>query len=179
MKTFFRYFGLPLSLIFLVAVYYIKIPAARNAIDARAPWVKGLLGGFVRDPEVVTTDAPEPEETAAAAPMPEPDAPPPASVSSVPQTPAPATPRRVFNLDEIAANRAEWPAKLKLKKPTQFPAVANGKKVGSVLVPVGSEVRLISITSGKVGVEYQGGGAWLSPDDTDMQARTTFPLPGQ
>jgi hypothetical protein len=179
MKTFFRYFGLPMSLVILAAAYYIKIPAARNAIDARAPWVKGILGRFVQEPEVVVTAAPKPGPETADLQTPVPELAPPAPVIAiVPPTPPPATPRRVFNLEEIAANRAEWPAKLKLKKAVQFPAVANGKRVGFVLAPVGAEVKLISISGGKIGVEYQGGGAWLAAEETDMPARTTFPLPG-
>lgn len=176
MRKFFRYFGLPLSLVVLAAAYYIKVPSVRRQIDARAPWVAGILGRFVQEPEVAVVGAPPPKPGEDNAGTPAPQARPPTpDVPGIPQTPPPATPRRVFNLQEIAANRAEWPAKLTLKKPTTFPAVANGKVVGSVIAPPGTEVNLRTISSGKVGVEYQGGGAWLAAEETDLAARTTFP----
>ena len=49
--------------------------------------------------------------------------------------------------------------------------MVDGKVVGSLKAPVGSETNLKAIKDGKVGVEYQGGGAWLAVGDTDLEAR--------
>jgi hypothetical protein len=94
----------------------------------------------------------------------------PAGAGSKPVAPAPATPR-VFDLQQLARDPAHWPRKVTLKKPATFPAVVNGKVVGSLIAPTGAEANLKSIKDGKVGLEYQGGGAWLAVEDTDLAAR--------
>ncbi len=153
------------SLVFLLFAYYITSPKIRSVIDPRAPWIHAYLGPYTRGKDlsppvvVVAPPAPEASEVPAATPAP---------VVAAPVAPEP----EVFDLKKLAANRAAWPAKVKITKATEFPAVVNNKVVGKLVAPIGAEVGLVTISGGKLGVEYQGGGAWLFVEDTDLEART-------
>ena len=57
---------------------------------------------------------------------------------------------------------------MKLRKPTEFTAVANGKKVGMVQLPAGTETHLVKVNGQQLGLEYQGGGAWVPLAETDL-----------
>jgi hypothetical protein len=158
-------FAFPVSLVILAGAYYVKIPAARKFIDAHTSIGNQLFGRFVHDTVVVEkVPAPEkPTDPLAALTAP-------AGAGSRPAPAVPATPR-VFDLQQLARDPAHWPRKVTLKKPATFPAVVNGKVVGSLTAPIGAEANLKSIKDGKVGLEYQGGGAWLAVEDTDLAAR--------
>jgi hypothetical protein len=175
MKTLLRLLCLPLALIVLASAYYIKMPDVRKTVDARVPWVGDLLGRFVQEPKIVVIGAPapkpeeEPEPTSAKA-TPRAEVAGPKIVLSTP-TPAPS-PRRIFDLKDLAGRRSDWPAKLMLTKATAFPAVTQGKVIGSLTAPSGSEVKLMTISGGRIGVEFQGGGAWVLAEDTDIVRRT-------
>jgi hypothetical protein len=156
--------ALPVSLLILAAAYYVKVPSARQFIDAHTSLGHAWLGRFVGGPQVVV-------------------APPPSSASDEHSIPgidlgtaakplAPGTPEP-FSLQKLANNPALWPKKITLRKAVTFPAVVNGKVVGDLIAPVGSEANLKAIKDGKIGVEYQGGGAWLNVEDTDLVARVT------
>ena len=156
-------FALPVSILILAAAYYIKVPAVRHAIDARTDVGKRFLGRFVQEPEVIelpTKKAPVITSNPAGAPF--------ASKPAIIEKPATPEP---FDLQKLARNPALWPKKVALKKAANFPAVVNDKVIGNVTVPVGVEVNLKAIKDGKVGLEYQGGGAWLAVDDTDLATR--------
>lgn len=169
---------LPLAVVVLAAAYYIKMPKVRDAVDARAPWVADLLGRFVQEPEiklvVVKQEKPAP-------PPPEvrekPKAPivpaAPVAVMKVPEKPTPPAPPQsaAVDLQKIANDRSTWPKKVILTKPSSFPAVLNGKVVGSLVAPAGAEATVVSIKEGKVALEFNGGGAWLPIDQTDLLAR--------
>jgi hypothetical protein len=58
-----------------------------------------------------------------------------------------------------------------LKASVEFPAVINGKVAGKLLAPAGVDVRVVKVSSAKVGVEYHGGGAWLDFERTDFVER--------
>ena len=58
-----------------------------------------------------------------------------------------------------------------LRKAREFPAVVEGKAVGNVIVPKGTEVHLLKIEGGKLGLEYRGGGVWAGVDETDLADR--------
>jgi hypothetical protein len=158
-------FALPGSLVILAGAYYIKIPSARQFIDAHTSLGHQLFGRFVHD-TVIVERVPAPEKTedpyAAITAQPGPT---PLAKSAIPATP------RVFDLQQIARDPAQWPKKVTLKKAATFPAVVNGKVVGSLVAPVGAEANLKSIKGGKVGLEYEGGGAWLAVEDTDLASR--------
>lgn len=162
MKNFFWTGALLLSLVFLAAAYYIRVPTVRTAIDARAPWVNGFLGQFVEDSPVAVAPRPVPIEEPLAAPeRAEPTSPPKEKTA----------PPEIFDLRKLAADRAAWPVAVTLARATDFPAVVDGKVVGSVTAPKGAEVKLVTISGGKLGVDYQGGGAWLFVEETDLMAR--------
>ena len=59
----------------------------------------------------------------------------------------------VFDLQKLARDRSLWPKKVILKKPVTFPAVVNGKVVGNLVAPVGTEANLMAIKDGKLGSE--------------------------
>lgn len=157
-------FALPASLVILAGAYYIKIPSARKFIDEHTSLGRTLFGRFVSDTVIVEHRS----------------APPPNPADNVPETPWPnkvaaekatPTPVPVFDLQKLARDPSQWPKKISLKKEATFPAVVSGKVVGSLIAPVGAEANVKSIKDGKVGVEYQGGGAWLAVGDTDLEAR--------
>lgn len=151
------------SLVFLAAAYYVTSPGMRAFVDPKLPWVNSYLRNYVRGS---ADTSPEDGESA----------PTPAASSASASTAAPVVDNRPkrpanFDLNWLAENKAEWPAKVKILKPTTFPAVANGKVVGNVVAPAGSEVGLVQINGGKLGVQYQGGGAYLPVDETDLVSR--------
>jgi len=43
-----------------------------------------------------------------------------------------------------------------------------------VTAPAGAQVELVDVKNGRLGVKYQGGGAWLLPDATDLKQRVHF-----
>jgi hypothetical protein len=155
-------FALPVSLLILVAAYYIKVPSARRFIDAHTSLGNQLFGSFVHDAVVYET-VPRSENPGDSRV---------ANEKTVPITAPPTlTPRPVFDLQKLAVDPSLWPKKVTLQKATTFPAVVGGKVVGSLVAPAGAETNLKGIKEGKVGVEYQGGGAWLPVEDTDLKAR--------
>jgi hypothetical protein len=163
--------ALPVSLLILVAAYYIKVPSARRFIDAHTALGHQLFGGFVHDTVIYETvprsdKAAELAAVAAAQQSSQANAKP--TPVAMPATP---TPRPVFDLQKLAGDPSLWPKKVALKKPATFPAVVGGKVVGSLVAPAGVEANLKGIKEGKVGLEYQGGGAWLPAGDTDLEAR--------
>ena len=96
----------------------------------------------------------------------------PPSAPSAPVAPV-ASPARVSatDLQALANDRSKWPKKVCLIKATTFPAVLNGKVVGSLVAPAGAEANLKSVAEGKVALEFNGGGAWLPIEQTDLIAR--------
>ena len=163
--------ALPVSLLILAAAYYIKVPAARRFIDAHTSLGRQLFGSFVHDAVIVET-IPRPARSAELSATAD------ARRSSLADAkPAPAarpatpTPVPVFDLQKLAGDPSLWPKKVTLKKAVTFPAVVGGKVVGSLVAPAGAEANLKGIKEGKVGLEYQGGGAWLPVGDTDLEVR--------
>jgi hypothetical protein len=119
---------------------------------------------FNQPPPPAPGDMASPAADAPAARDPEPEAKPAPS-----PVPAPAKP--AFDLQRVCADPALWPKTVMLKRNVDFPAVLNGKSIGTLRAPKGSQARLVTIQSGKLGVEYRGGGAWLDFDSTDFEER--------
>ena len=180
--------ALPLSVLFLGAAYYIKMPNVRQAVDARTPVVRNLLGRFVQEPvKVVVLQGEQDPLFAKSKPahpaVPEKAAPAPARQAPaqapepmpVPEPPAVAPPAPLVpsapDWPAIARDRSLWPKKVTLTQPATFPAVLNGKVVGSLVAPAGAEANLVAIKEDKVGLEFNGGGTWLPADQTDVLAR--------
>lgn len=88
----------------------------------------------------------------------------PSATSSVAPTPVEAT----VDLAALSNTPNEWPKAVELKEAVEFPAVLNGKVVGKVKVPPGVHAHLLLVRGGKVGVEYQGGGAMVDVSETDL-----------
>lgn len=170
---------LPLSVVFLGAAYYIKVPSVRQAIDARTDVPGDLLSRFIQKQETLVVKREPPPYTPI--PRDEPSMPRRSSEaveSAAPSTPPPATPAlapAVFDLQKLSADPSRWPKKVALAKPATFAAMLNGKPVGSIVVPAGSEATLKAIQDGKLGLEFNGGGAWLAVEDTDLVKRVMAP----
>ena len=141
-------------LVVACAVSYVKGPATREFVDPKLPFVKGLLGRFVAAP----ADAPAEGAAADATP-------------GAPLAPAPVA----MTFEKLAADPTSWPRTVRLKKAVQLPAVVNGKEAGKITVNAGTEVNVARIANGSVGIEYQGGGAWVKPEETDLMERAKPP----
>ncbi|EDY19415.1 Fibronectin type III domain protein [Chthoniobacter flavus Ellin428] len=104
-------------------------------------------------------------------------APPEAAPAPVMATPAPeAAAAPLVDAQKLAPdplawllrNKDRWPEEVTLLKTTEFPAVVQGKVYGSVKVPVGTEVQLVELTPRTAGVVYNGGGARVPIDATNL-----------
>ena len=159
--------ALPVSLLILVGAYYIRVPSARRFIDAHTSLGRELFGSFVQRHRHCRITVKRPPA----------GGPTPTGISrgqcrSIAE-PGPTSDarRRCSICKSWRAIPALWPKKVALKKATTFPAVVGGKVVGSLIAPVGAETNLKGIRDGKVGLEYQGGGAWVAVEETDLEAR--------
>ena len=141
----------------VVCLSYVKVKGTRDFMDDKMPFMKGLLGRFVPAPAEGSPDAPAADGA-------------PAGTAAAP-APAPMT------FEKLAADPTAWPRTVRLKKAVQIPAVVGGKEVGKVMVNAGTEVNVARIQNGNVGIEYQGGGAWVKPDETDLMERVRPPAP--
>lgn len=145
-----RYLILAVLLVIVLGVAYARSPEIREFAEAKAPWFKANVGRYLVAPvagsgqEAVDGEAP-------------------AAIG--------ANATQGFDLENFAAHPESWPKSVAIKVATQFPAVVNSKVVGNVVAPAGSEVRLLKVEKGKLGVEFQGGGAWVSPEATDLTQR--------
>jgi len=166
--------GPPFAILVSAFVYYAMFPSMRTWVDARSPWIRDHIGSRLppRDDDSGGRESAaqanarrrEAEERAAAA-------------QTMPPSPV-ATPKPSFvgpdgavDLSRLAGDRAAWPKTVRLKAAREFPAVVNGKKVGTIAAPAGSEASLVAIQAGKLGVEFKGGGAWVDPAETDLPVR--------
>jgi len=182
--------ALPLSVVFLAAVYYIKVPEVQKAVDSRTPVVHNLLGRFIAESGTKVVILPGEQDPAFAKPMPahvaapveaiatpapviakapQPVAAPEAQNTSVIASAAPVS--AAADIQTIAGDRAKWPKKVVLTKAAMFPAVLNGKVVGTVVAPAGSEANVVQMKDDKVGLEFNGGGAWVRATETDLLVR--------
>lgn len=160
-------------------VYYLKSPDVRAWVDAKAPAVKQWIGPLVGKWDerfssaaaavpVIETPINPVVAVAAATPktevVPAPSAIPiPASVEA---TPAPRS--EDVDLALLSHSPAEWPKMVMLKQVVEFPAVLDGKVIGSLKAPAGAQARLVMIRGKQAGLEYQGGGAMVDISETDL-----------
>ena len=152
----------PVLLILIAGfVYYAKYHWARTWVDERIPWVKENIGS--RLPSLVIIVGPDGQPIDANGGN--------AAEENVPATARYISSNGVIDLTKLAADPASWPKTVKLKKPREFPAVVDGKAVGKIQEPPGSEARLVAIQAGKLGLEFRGGGAWVAPEETDLANR--------
>ncbi|MEA3211975.1 MAG: hypothetical protein QOE70_5032 [Chthoniobacter sp.] len=172
--------GPPAVILLTIFAYYAKYSWAREWVDDRFPWIADNIGSHLpalvvdlrgKDPNARlygTTPAPAriPVRVPVKVPVEPPPVPPPAFVP-----PTFVGPDGTVDVPKLAADRAAWPKTVALKKAMEFPAVVNGKVVGKVAVPPGTEANLVSIQEGKLGLEYQGGGGWIAVEETDLAQR--------
>ena len=162
-----------LAMALLLFAGYRRLTAVPDTLNGVVPGDKSL----VISQSVIPSSAPIPateEKPVAVAPTPEPSAP---LIATAEATPAPeevVTPKpadETVDLAQLSQSPAEWPKTVVLKKAVEFPAVFNGKVLGSVKTSPGTPVRLTTIQAGKIGVEYHGGNAMVEVDDTDLIAQ--------
>lgn len=162
--------GPPFSIMVALLAYYAVFPSFRGWVDARSPWVATHIGIYLS-----TRDSPERIKRSKAA-IAAPDREPPPAATPVPATPPPLKPIYLMadgavDLARLSASRADWPKVVVLRAAKEFPAIVGGRKAGAIIVPKGTEVNLLKIEAGNVGVEYHGGGAWVGVNDTDLADR--------
>ena len=88
---------------------------------------------------------------------------------------APAKPRP-DPLPWLIAHKEYWPKEVTLREPVEFPAVSNGKPVGSLKVPAGTAVKVIEITGQGIAADYMGGRGQVAIGFTDLPARAESAL---
>jgi hypothetical protein len=171
------------ALLLCAAAYYWKYPDVREMVDGKFPIVKqcrvkitalfqpasakpwpGMAPASASAPQAAPTAAPQ---AAAATSLPSEALPAAPAVVQAVATPIPGP----VTLGDLNRSRANWPKDVTLKKTIDFPAVMDGKVVGSVKAIAGTEVQLVEIKNGKAGVEFQGGGALVDAADTDLLER--------
>jgi len=172
--------ALVVSLLFLAGIQYYKSPAFRGWTDEKCPWIKEQLAKYdikFDEPAAASDSAPAGSTASAAAPSNK------NSASGNPSVIVQKKPESSADWAKIAANPAAWPKTVRLKKTTVFPAVMDGKEIGKVNVPAGTEVKLMQMKDDKLGLAYSpnglaanSGGAWVSAQDTDMAERIQRPV---
>jgi len=150
------------SLLLAAYVYYLKYPTFHQWVDTNVLKRTAQDQQSVSQPDSSPTPAPVSVAKQPEAPAAIPEAAP--SVAAAAATPRSTT----VDLAQLSQSRTEWPKTLTLKKETEFPAVMDGKVVGNVKVPEGTQVALVIIKDGKVGVEYNGGGTMVDAADTNL-----------
>jgi hypothetical protein len=145
-------------LLIMVGVAYARLPAFRGLVNTKVPWFKEKVGHYLVSAKPGDPQSPESPES-------------PQGSEGDSTNPTAAAAPRGFDLAAFAARPESWPQSIKIKKPIEFPAVLNGKSVGTIVAPAGSAVHLVKVENGKLGVEFQGGGKWLAPEATDLVER--------
>lgn len=177
------------ALVLLAITSYIKIEPFRQIVDAQCPWIKQQLaerGIRLKEAMVIQTipaarPSPSPTPSPAATPSVQAASSAPVAPASSPATSSPigdAPKNTAVDINQLAANRSLWPKTVKIKHATSFPAVVDGKRVGEINVPAGTEVKVVQVQPDKIGVAYSPdgkvanlGGAWLKTADTDLIER--------
>ena len=167
--------GPPFAIAVSALTYYAMFPSFRNWVDARVPWVATHVGVHLpaRDDDELVRRMQAAGKAQPNSATPELQEPVDATRPPITAPPKPnyLTTEGTVDLPKLAANSADWPKTVALVKAREFPAVVEGKVVGNALVPKGTEVRLVRIKAGKLGLEYRGGGTWAEVGETDLAER--------
>lgn len=159
-----------LVVLLLVAVCYWKLAPFRESVDAKLPWLKAQTAGFFPVPPPSSpADSPAPLNEVQQAPETSTSAPP--QPETTPTVALPASTPYVVDIQKLSETPSDWPKKVKIKRAMEFPVVSKGVVMGTVQVPVGSETVLRAIKNGMLGLEYNGGGGWHKPEETDVIER--------
>jgi hypothetical protein len=140
--------------------------AAGGAYYFRAEWmpVARKWGWLKSAPHIAPAEATPAPSTPAPEATPVPTATTPAPSTPVVEAPKPAPDPLAW----LLRNKDHWPEEVTLLKATEFPAVVQGKVYGSVKAPVGTEVQLVELTQHAAGVVYNGGGARVPIEVTNL-----------
>ena len=84
-------------------------------------------------------------------------------------TPEPTSTPAPDPLAWIAQHRERWPRETQLLEPAEFPAVYDGKVVGTTLAPAGSSVQVVEIAGAQTRVRY------MTAEKTVPTAATSLP----
>lgn len=161
------------SVILLAVASYVKLPPFRHFVDGKCPWIKEQLAKY----GIEFAEGPMPARTATA----------PADQSSQDFSPveihnssssAPSGPGKPVDVSKLTADLSQLPKMVTVLSPVVFPAVTKGKESGKIRVPAGTEVQLLRVGGGKLGVVFSpdgtaasAGGTWVWPEETDLADR--------
>ena len=112
-------------------------------------------------PVTAKPEAAAPVEPTAPAPVPE---------------PAPVAPAVIDPLAWLRESRTHWPYEVALTLPVRFQLKSDGQSVGSVLLPPGSLVHLLTIDGDQVTVAHQTESRAIPMDATDLLARARIEI---
>ena len=160
-----------LMIVLNVGLIMVVVAAAyvRWGTGAQAQKMRHYFAGIfpaLAPAQVITEPGPEPAATPVIIRVPALKAATPVVVVVVVATPRPVKP---FDPVELAGNPAAWPKTLRLKQEEVFPVVFDSQVHGSVTVPSGTDVKLLSVDGEQVVVDYQGGTQRLSWKVTDLE----------
>ena len=113
------------------------------------------LAAYVRGSNETPAPPPATTPSSSLAPTPAPapaETPLPAATAAA--TPTLATTPAPDPLAWIAQHRERWPREVQLLEPVEFPAVYDGKVVGTTLAPAGGSVGIVEITGAQTRVRY-------------------------
>jgi len=136
---------------------------------------------FVRLAKFVQTMA-QPASTPSPTPAPTPEATPtPVPTPAITLTPTPtplptATPTPEDPMTWLLEHKDYWPKEVVLKEAVNFPAVFNGKVIGTTQVPAGGKIVVVNLEPGWVNGSYSGGRQRIAVDITDLRQRAKSAL---
>lgn len=162
------------SVILLAVASYVKLPPFRHFVDEKCPWIKEQLAKYgiaFADGPIAAPVAPTNSSFPQATPPPIEELPNNASSN-------PSGPGKPVDVYKLTADLSRLPKTVTILSPVVFPAVTNGKANGKLRVPAGTEVQLLRIGGGKLGVVFtpdgttaNSSGAWVWPEETDLSER--------
>ena len=164
--------SLVVSVVLLAAASYYKVPPFRHFVDEKCPWVKEQLTKygieFAEGPLAAPTSPSNPSSQALQ------------PIEEVRNNASsnPSGPGKPVDVYKLTADLSQLPKTVTILSPVVFPAVTNGKANGKLRVPAGTEVQLVRVGGGKLGVVFtpdgttaNASGAWVWPEETDLSER--------
>ena len=77
----------------------------------------------------------------------------------------------MIDLDYLAITPGAWPPTVSLVKIVTVPVIIKGKEMGSVEVPIGTDVKVLRVTKDKIVIGYMGGTKSIPISSTDLPDR--------
>ena len=160
-----------LACVAIVAV--VLLPDWRKDVPADRPMAETLPPLEAQAPAAPETDEPVQEPPAEPAGMETEEPELAAQPEPEPIVEAVVEPLRPEDIDlgEVSANPDDWPSVVTLVKARDFPAMFNGKVVGSIRVPAGAPLKLAQVTPTVLRIEYKGVQHTIPESSTDLRQR--------